>query len=75
VSAASAWEIATKHRLGKLDAAGPLLDGLVPYLDDQDFGELAISVRRSASGRAARATPRPVDRMLMAQALIEGLTL
>ncbi len=24
VSAASAWEIATKHRLGKLPAAGPL---------------------------------------------------
>ena len=76
VSAASAWEIATKHRLGKLDAAGPLLDGLMPYLDDQDFRDLAIGVRHAQQAGALPGPHRdPFDRMLIAQALIEGLTL
>jgi PIN domain nuclease of toxin-antitoxin system len=76
VSAASAWEIATKHRLGKLDRVGPLLDDLPGYLDDQDFQELGISVRHAQRAGALPGPHRdPFDRMLVAQAQIEGLTL
>ncbi len=76
VSAASAWEIATKRRLGKLDTGGPLLDGLLPYLDDQDFRDLGISVRHAQHAGTLPGPHRdPFDRMLVAQALIEGLTL
>jgi PIN domain nuclease of toxin-antitoxin system len=76
VSAASAWEIATKHRLGKLDAVGPLLDGLLPYLDDQDFRDLGISVPHAQRAGALPGPHRdPFDRMLVAQALTDSLTL
>jgi PIN domain nuclease of toxin-antitoxin system len=76
VSAASAWEIATKHRLGKLEIAGPLLDRLLDYLSDQGFVELGVSIRH---GQRAGALPGPhrdpFDRMLLAQAQVEGLAL
>jgi PIN domain nuclease of toxin-antitoxin system len=76
VSAASAWEIATKHRIGKLEAGGPLLDGLLPYLDDQNFRDLGISIRHAEQAGSLPGPHRdPFDRMLVAQALIEGLAL
>ena len=76
VSAASAWEIATKHLLGKPDRVGPLYDDLLGYLDDQSFGDLAISVRHAQRAGALPGPHRdPFDRMLVAQAQIEGLTL
>jgi PIN domain nuclease of toxin-antitoxin system len=76
VSAASAWEIATKHRLGKLAAPGPLIDGLLDYLADQEFDELAISVRHAQRAGALPGAHRdPFDRMLIAQAQLEGLTI
>jgi PIN domain nuclease of toxin-antitoxin system len=76
VSAASAWEIATKHRLGKLDRVGPLLDDLLGYLDDQDFRDLGIGVRHAQRAGTLPGPHRdPFDRMLIAQAQIEGLTL
>jgi len=72
----SAWEIATKHRLGKLGTAGPLLDRLLDYLADQGFVELGVSIRH---GHRAGALPGPhrdpFDRMLLAQAQVEGLAL
>jgi hypothetical protein len=37
VSAASAWEIATRHRIGKLPSAAVLLEGWQPLLDGQGF--------------------------------------
>jgi len=37
VSAVSAFELATKHRLGKLPEAGALLGDLKLYLDGQGF--------------------------------------
>ena len=74
VSAASAWEIATKHRLGKLAAPGPLLDSLLDYLADQDFVELAITIRHAQRAGTLPGDHRdPFDRMLIAQAQLEGL--
>lgn len=73
VSAASVWELSIKSALGKLD-----LDGadLVEEIEANDFLELPMTARHSA---AAAALPRhhddPFDRMLIAQARLEGLTI
>jgi len=76
VSAASAWEIATKHRLGKLEHAGPLLDGLLDFLMDQKFVELGIDIRHAQRAAALPDFHRdPFDRILVAQAQIENLVL
>jgi PIN domain nuclease of toxin-antitoxin system len=76
VSAASAWEISTKHRLGKLPAVGALIDGLLDYLADQDFVALPITVRHAQRAGSLPGSHRdPFDRMLAAQAQLENLTL
>lgn len=72
VSAASAWEIAVKKASGRLDAPDDLLDAL----DANEFDILPIT---SSHALAAGALPPhhtdPFDRMLIAQAAAEGLTL
>jgi PIN domain nuclease of toxin-antitoxin system len=76
VSAASAWEITTKHHLGKLDGVGPLADGLPAFLTDQGFEELPIGIVHAQRAGALPGLHRdPFDRMLIAQALLEGLVL
>ena len=75
VSAASAWEIATKSRIGKLPQAAALAD-LSGVLGGQGFVELPITVRH---GQAAGSLPGPhrdpFDRMLIAQAVLVDLVL
>src|SRR3972149_2698778 len=44
VSAATAWEIATKVRLGKLPVAAPIVERLPELLAEQGFRELPISL-------------------------------
>ena len=44
VSAASAWEIATKHRLGKLPGAGAVAHDIAGCITDQGFVALAVTV-------------------------------
>jgi prevent-host-death family protein len=76
VSAASAWEIATKHRLGKLAAPGPLVGGLLDYLAEQEFLELGVSIRHAQHAGGLPGDHRdPFDRMLAAQAQLEGLAI
>ena len=76
VSAASAWEIATKHRLGKLPEAELVASDIMMYIESQQFTPLAVSV---AHGQIAGALPGhhrdPFDRMLVAQAMVEDLVL
>ena len=76
VSAASAWEIATKHRLGKLPEAKPVAVDVMSAIESQEFIPLAVTVRH---GQAAGALPGlhrdPFDRMLIAQAIAERLML
>lgn len=72
-SAASTWEIAIKAALGKLHAD---LDEVSVGIRDTGFSELAISVAHTR--RLAELPPLhrdPFDRILIAQALEEGLTL
>lgn len=76
VSAASAWEIATKHRIGKLPGAGPLAVDFTREIERQGFTPLAISLDHAQSAGALPGTHRdPFDRMLIAQARDERLAL
>ncbi len=76
VSAASAWEIATKHRIGKLPGVAAVIADLDGAIADQGFAALPIGVRH---GQAAGALPGPhrdpFDPMLIAQAMLENLVL
>jgi PIN domain nuclease of toxin-antitoxin system len=76
VSAATAWEISTKHRLGKLPGAAAIVADLNAAIDDQSFTAVPINVRHGQVG-GALAGPRrdPFDRMLIAQAMVESLVL
>ncbi len=69
VSAASAWEVTTKHRLGKLPGAGPLAVDFAREVRAQGFVPLAISLEHGQAAGALRGDHRdPFDRMLIAQA-------
>ncbi len=76
VSAASAWEIATKFRLGKWPDVERLLDGFDSHIRRSRFLPVAIT---PAHARAAGVldTPHrdPFDRMLAAQAVAEGMAI
>ena len=75
VSAASAWEIATKQRLGKLQGVPDLQAARLQQLLAADgFGTLAITPAHALRAGAHPALHRdPFDRMLAAQAELEGL--
>ena len=72
VSAASAWEIVIKRTLGRLELDEPFAS----MVDDSDFS--ALDVTFAHAQRAGILPPHhadPFDRMLVAQALVEGATL
>ena len=75
ISAASAWEIATKHRLGRLPQAQPLVHDWDGHLDRFGFGQLDIAHRHALrAGGYDVAHTDPFDRMIAAQAELEELT-
>jgi PIN domain nuclease of toxin-antitoxin system len=70
VSAASAWEITTKHRLGKLPGAADVAADVAAALRSQGFSDLPITLADAARAGALPGGHRdPFDRMLIAQAL------
>jgi PIN domain nuclease of toxin-antitoxin system len=72
VSAASAWEIAIKRALGRLSAP----EDLEQALAEARFDHLPISVGHAlAAGELPKHHADPFDRMLVAQATSEGLTI
>ena len=74
VSAASAWEIATKHRLGKLPQADAVAFDVRGCIVGQGFEELAIDVDDAErAGRLPGPHRDPFDRVLIAQAQARGL--
>jgi PIN domain nuclease of toxin-antitoxin system len=76
VSAASAWEIMTKHRLGRLPHADAVTRDLPKAVRRAGFEPLAISLHHAVeAGRLASPHRDPFDRMLAAQARLEGLPL
>lgn len=74
VSAASAWEIAAKVRIGRLPGFELLSGDILGAIAGQGFEELPIRVVH-AQRAGAFATPHrdPFDRMLAAQAEIESV--
>ena len=76
VSAASAWEITTKFRIGKLANAKAVAHDIIATVESEGFGELPISLRHAQrAGDLGGRHRDPFDRMLVAQALMENLTL
>lgn len=76
VSAASVWEISTKVRLGKLPGCEEIEPELPGILDQADFIPLAIETRHAhLAGRLPGPHKDPFDRMLIAQARIEDLSI
>ncbi len=72
VSAATVWEISIKRALGKLDVPSDLL----PQIERHRFEPLSMTVSHAhAAGALPRHHDDPFDRMLVAQAMIEDLTL
>jgi PIN domain nuclease of toxin-antitoxin system len=69
VSAASAWEIATKYRIGKLPQARDIADQLPKYIRKARFTALSICVEHGQlAGNLPGPHKDPFDRMLIAQA-------
>lgn len=76
VSAASAWEIGTKFRLGKLSAAEAVVHGYDDHLRRLRAEELQVSTRHAlAAGLLTWQHRDPFDRMLATQCMIESLAL
>jgi PIN domain nuclease of toxin-antitoxin system len=76
VSAASAWELAIKSRIGRLTLAGPLHQWLPEVLERGQFAPLAVTLEHAAAvASLADHHPDPFDRLLVAQAQLEGLTI
>lgn len=76
ISAASAWEIAIKVALGRLDLSEPPDVCLPREMQRSRFQPLAVSLDHALAVRALPAHHAdPFDRMLIAQAEAEGLTL
>lgn len=74
VSAASAWEIATKHRLGKLPEAGEAVSRFNELVLADGFRHLPVSYLHALKAGAYSHPHRdPFDRMLAAQSEIEAL--
>lgn len=74
-SAASAWEIATKVRLGKMEP-GPLAADFVREVRAQGFRVLPIGAQDAQdAGNLSGPHGDPFDRMLAAQALRRDLVL
>lgn len=72
VSAASVWEIVIKRAIGKLEAPGDL-DKIV---EEENFIRLPVSLGHAeAVGELPPLHKDPFDRMLIAQALSEGLVI
>lgn len=76
-SAASAYEIHQKHRLGKLALPGELLgEGLIQSVREEGWFLLPLQVAEAAAAASmAHAHRDPFDRMLAAQSRLGGLTL
>ncbi len=75
-SAASAWEIVTKHRLGRLPEAALMVQDFPGWMVKVGLLELPITLAHARlAGSFPAAHGDPFDRMLAAQSLIEGVPL
>ena len=76
VSSATAWELATKFRIGKLPEAEPILNSFAELVLDLRARPLPIYQEHALQAGLLSSTHRdPFDRMLAAQAELEQLHL
>jgi PIN domain nuclease of toxin-antitoxin system len=76
VSAVSAWEMATKHRLGKLGSAAGAVSGFAELVAADGFTHLPVTYRHALlAGSYSHAHRDPFDRMLAAQSALEAVPL
>lgn len=76
VSSATAWEVATKHRIGKLPSAEALVEAYPEHLARLGAEELEVSTRHALlSGGMTWDHQDPFDRLIGAQAITESLPL
>lgn len=76
ISAASAWEMATKNRIGKLPGVELFLEHFEMRVVTAGFSSLGMSIRHSLlAGQLEGSHKDPFDRFLAAQALLEDFTL
>ncbi len=76
VSAASAWEISTKQRIGKLPAWPMLAGGFDALVAADGFHPLPVAATHAwHAGALAWAHRDPFDRVFAAQAMLERKTL
>ena len=76
VSAASAWEMATKHRLGRWPEISDFVRNFDRKVQRLGARPLAVSVEHAlAAGGLEWGHRDPFDRVLAAQAMREGITL
>jgi PIN domain nuclease of toxin-antitoxin system len=74
VSAASGWEIATKHRLGKLPEADEIAGNLPDLVRMGRMQEMPITLAHAMAAGALPGPHRdPFDRMLIAHSRLEGM--
>ena len=76
LSIASAWEIAIKSGLGRLSVTGPLEPFVRAQLAQNGFHLLAIGLQHIAATVSLPPHHRdPFDRLLIAQAVVEGMSI
>jgi PIN domain nuclease of toxin-antitoxin system len=76
VSAVSAMQLTTKHRLGKLPIVNDFIDNLKDTLVKCDFELLPIEFEDAFhAGQLITNNRDPFDRLLIAQAIRQGITL
>jgi PIN domain nuclease of toxin-antitoxin system len=76
VSSASAWEITTKFRLGRLPAAASLVHDFAGYLRGERLEVLPVSLEHGVRAGLLPGPHRdPFDRMLIAQVQAENLAI
>jgi PIN domain nuclease of toxin-antitoxin system len=76
VSSASAWEIATKFRIGKLPEASSLIQDYSGWLTRAGFLTLNVTAEHALrAGLLTHSHRDPFDRMLAAQSAVENVPL
>jgi PIN domain nuclease of toxin-antitoxin system len=76
VSAVSAWEIATKVRIGKIAFDAGFLDDFDARTRSLAFEPLAVTAHHAVIGARLAGTHKdPFDRLLVGQAIAEDLTI
>lgn len=74
VSAVSAFELATKHRIGKMPGIGRFLNEIPKVFDQFDFHPLPVTLPHALlAGRLDGDHKDPFDRLLAAQSIVENM--